>query len=167
MKEMKPKRPSESIFIALDRKYPIVERLQHTPSGWVGRDRLFSKDAIDHADYVDLSGDHIDENDHKQWAVIHLAHAVAENDRFWTESLHAMWDRYGVQILAIIRGGRLTPKQRKVMELVLEGHRMVEIQILMGFKNRSDVTRHFKRAAKRIFHFLKKIVQPIELDEAA
>jgi len=164
---MKTKLPSESVAASLDKRFPIIERLQSTPSGWVGMDRLFSRDAVDHAEYVDFTGNTVDEDDKRQWAIIHLAEKMVDNVKYWNSAFSALWDKYGIQILSIIKSGRLTPKQQKVMELILDGHNMVDIQLVMGFKNRSDVSRHFKRAAKHISRLLQKMPRVVQLDDAA
>lgn len=164
------KKKTESVIALLDKKFPIVERLQATAGGWIGRDRLFSRDAVDHAEYVDLSGNSADDDDHRQehvWSIIQQVNYMKENEQFWNNAFDELWDRFGFQIVTIIQSGQLTPKQQRVMELTLDGHKMVEIQLLLGFKHRSDVTRHFQRGAKRIFKLLKNIPRNITLAEAA
>lgn len=158
---------SESVVAALDRKYPIVERLQATPSGWIGKDRLFSKDAVDHAEYIDLTGNTIGDEDRRSWSIISKVNYIRENERFWNKAFEEMWERFGFKIINIIRSGRLTPKQQRVMELHLDGHRMIEIQVLLRFKNRSDVTRHFQRGAKKILKILKTLPEKLILAKAA
>lgn len=158
---------SESVVSMLDRKYPIVERLQATPSGWMGKDRLFSKDAIDHAEYVDLTGNTIEEDDRRSWSIINKVNHIKENEIFWNKAFEEMWGRFGFKILNIIRSGRLTPKQQRVMELHLDGHKMVEIQLLLRFKNRSDATRHFQRGAKKILKILRSLPERLVLAKAA
>ena len=166
---MKPKLKliSESVVAALDRKYPIIERLQSTPSGWIGRDRLFSKDAVDHAEYIDLTGNTIGDDDRRAWSIINKVNHIRENTIFWNKAFEEMWDKFGFKIVNIIRSGKLTPKQQRVMELHLDGHKMVEIQILLRFKNRSDVTRHFHRGAKKILKILKTLPERLVLAKAA
>jgi hypothetical protein len=161
------KTKKESIIEKLDKKFPIIERLQATPLGWIGKDRLFSTDAVDHSEFVDLSGNAVTEDDHRSWGVIKQVTYNQENEKYWAEAFSKMWDKYGMQIVSIIRSNKLTPKQQKVMELVLDGHKMVEIQLLLQFKHRSDVTRHFKRGAKKIFKLLQKTPEVIQLAEAA
>jgi hypothetical protein len=108
---MKPKTPS--IISMLDKKYPIIERLQTTPSGWIGKDRLFSKDAVDHAEFIDLSGNSIKEDDHYSWNIIRQVDYVKENTRYWNEAFNKTWDKFGFQIISIIKSNQLTPKQQR------------------------------------------------------